>query len=145
MEAQKIFIEYLKKNDLKNTPERMIILQEILRMDNHFEAENLFEHIKALNIKVSRASIYRTLDLLVQCDLVNKINFDNSCYFYETTTNKSSHDHFICNKCGKIIEFYFQELEDIHKKLIKRYKVNINEYSHQIYGLCRDCKHKKNN
>jgi Fur family ferric uptake transcriptional regulator len=145
MQAQKIFIEYLKKNDLKNTPERMIILQEILKMDNHFEAENLFEHIKAMNIKVSRASIYRTLDLLVQCDLVKKINFDNACYFYETTMNKSSHDHFICNNCGKIIEFYFPELEDIHKKLIKKYKVNINDYSHQIYGLCSDCKNKKNN
>jgi len=143
MEAQKIFIEYLKKNDLKSTPERMIILQDILKLDKHFEAENLFEHIKTMNIKVSRASIYRTLDLLVQCGLVNKINFDNSCYFYEMTMNKSSHDHFICNECGKIIEFYYTELEKIHKKLIKKYNLYINNYSHQIYGLCSDCKLKK--
>ena len=143
MEAQKFFIDYLKQNDLKNTPERMIILQEILNLDKHFEAENLFEHIKTMNIKVSRASIYRTLDLLVQCGLVNKINFDNSCYFYETTMNKSSHDHFICNKCGNIIEFYYPELENIHKKLTEKFDLYINDYSHQIYGLCKDCKKKK--
>jgi len=145
MEAQKIFFEYLKKNDLKSTPERMIILQEILKLDKHFEAEKLFEHIKTMNIKVSRASIYRTLDLLVQCGLVNKINFDNSCYYYEMTMNKSSHDHFICNECGKIIEFYYPELESIHNKLIEQYKVNINDYSHQIYGLCEECKKQKIN
>jgi len=144
MEAQKIFIDYLKQNDLKNTPERMIILQEIIKLDKHFEAENLFEHIKTMNIKVSRASIYRTLDLLVQCGLVNKINFDNSCFYYETTINKSSHDHFICNECGKIIEFYYPELENIHTKLIEKFELDINDYSHQIYGLCKECNQKKN-
>ncbi|MCK5033897.1 MAG: transcriptional repressor, partial [Calditrichia bacterium] len=60
MEAQKIFVDYLKQNDLKNTPERMVILQEVMKLDKHFEAEDLFEHIKSINIKVSRASIYRT-------------------------------------------------------------------------------------
>jgi Fur family transcriptional regulator, ferric uptake regulator len=145
MEAQKILFEYLKQNDLKNTPERMIILQEVMKLDKHFEAENLFEHIKTMNIKVSRASIYRTLDLLVQCGLVNKINFDNSCFYYETTINKSSHDHFICNECGKIIEFYYPELEDIHKNLIEKFDLSISEYSHQIYGICKDCKQQKNN
>ena len=139
MEAQKIFIEFLKQNDLKNTPERMIILQEILKLDKHFEAENLFEHIKTMNIKVSRASIYRTLDLLVQCGLVNKINFDNSCFYYETIINKSSHDHFICSKCGQIIEFYYPELENIHSKIIDEYGIQIEDYSHQIYGLCQNC------
>ena len=124
MEAQKYFIDYLRQNDLKNTPERMIILQEIMKLDKHFEAENLFEHIKSMNIKVSRASIYRTLDLLVQCGLVNKINFDNSCYYYESTINKSSHDHFICNECGKIIEFYYPEIENIHKKIIEKFELD---------------------
>ena len=59
--------------------------------------------------------------------------------------NKSSHDHFICNECGKIIEFYYPELKDIHEKLIEKYKVNIYDYSHQIYGLCSECLNKKNN
>ena len=145
MEAQKLFVDYLKQNDLKNTPERMVILQEVMQLDKHFEAENLFEHIKTMNIKVSRASIYRTLDLLVQCGLVNKINFDNSCFYYESTMNKSSHDHFICKECGKIIEFYYPELENIHKKLIEKFELNISEYSHQIYGTCKDCKQQKNN
>jgi Fur family ferric uptake transcriptional regulator len=123
----------------------MVILQEVMQLDKHFEAENLFEHIKTMNIKVSRASIYRTLDLLVQCGLVNKINFDNSCFYYESTMNKSSHDHFICKECGKIIEFYYPELENIHKKLIEKFELNISEYSHQIYGTCKDCKQQKNN
>lgn len=140
MEAQKIFVDYLKQNDLKNTPERMVILQEVMKLDKHFEAEVLFEHIKSINIKVSRASIYRTLDLLVQCDLVNRINFDNTCFYYETTMNKSSHDHFICTECGKIIEFYYSEIEKIHKNITDKFELDISEYSHQIYGKCKDCK-----
>lgn len=140
MEAQKIFFDYLRKNDLKNTPERMLILQEVMKLDKHFEAENLFEHTKSISLKVSRASIYRTLDLLVQCGLVNRINFDNTCFYYEATINKSSHDHFICTGCGKIIEFYYSEIENIHDKLIDEYKLDISEYSHQIYGKCKDCK-----
>lgn len=139
MEAQKIFVDYLKKHELKNTPERMVILQEVINLDKHFEAENLFEHIKSINIKVSRASIYRTLDLLVQSGLVNKINFDNSCFYYETTINKTSHDHYICTECGKIIEFYYSEIEGIHEKLRNKFGLEINEYAHQIYGKCKDC------
>ena len=120
----------------------MVILQEVIKLDKHFEAENLFDHIKSINIKVSRASIYRTLDLLVQSGLVNKINFDNSCYYYETTVNKASHDHFICTECGKIIEFYYSEIEGIHNKLSSEFGLEIIEYAHQIYGKCRDCKTK---
>jgi Fur family ferric uptake transcriptional regulator len=139
MKAQNKFIEYLKKHDLKNTPERMVILHEVMKLDNHFEAENLLEHIKSINIRVSRASIYRTLDLLVHCGLVNKINFDNTCFYYETTMNKTSHDHFICTECGRIIEFYFSEIEDIHEKVIDKYELEIIEYAHQIYGKCKSC------
>lgn len=143
MEPQKIFLDFIKQNDLKNTPERMVILQEILKLNKHFEVENLIEHIKKMNIKVSRASIYRTLDLLVQCGIVNRINFDTSCFYYEITTNKSSHDHFICKECGKIIEFYYPEIENIHKNIVKSHEIEIDNYSHQIYGTCKDCNQKR--
>lgn len=139
MDAQNIFVNYLQKNDLKNTPERMIILKEVLKLEDHFEAENLLDHIKSFNLKVSRASIYRTLDHLVQCGLVKKINFDSTCSYYENVVNKSGHDHFICSVCGKIIEFYNNKIEKIHDSLIKNHNVEINDYSHQIYGKCKNC------
>lgn len=139
MESEKLFAEYLHKNDLKNTPERMVILQEIMKLEKHFEAESLLDHFKNQQIKISRASIYRTLELLVKCGLINKINFNNNRFYYEPIINKKCHDHFICTNCGKIIEFYDLEIENIHQRLKQSSKVNISEYTHQIYGKCKEC------
>ncbi len=136
---QKLFSEFLKKNNLKNTPERMIILQEILKLKTHVEAESLLDHFKSLGVKISRASIYRTLELLVNCALVKKTQFNNNCYYYEPIINKERHDHFICRGCGAIIEFYDEELKNIHLRLKNNYNLIIDDYTHQIYGKCEDC------
>ena len=137
--ADKIFCDYLKRKDLKNTPERMIIMQEIIKIDNHFDAEAILDHFKKVDIKISRASVYRTLDLLISCGLVRKVNFNNSSYQYESIINKDKHDHFICVKCGKIIEFYDEELKNIHLRLKNKYKMEISDYIHHIYGKCAEC------
>lgn len=138
-QPQKIFSEYLKKNNLKNTPERMIILQEILKLKTHVEAETLLDHFKSLSVKISRASIYRTLELLVSCNLVKKTLFNNNSYYFEPIIDKKSHDHFICRDCGKIIEFYDEELGNIHLRLKNNYNITIDDYTHQIYGKCANC------
>ena len=139
MDAIKIFSDYLRKKELKTTSERLTILQIILHMDKHFDADNLLLQIKHQNKKISRATIYRTLDLLVDCGLVNKINFGSNSYRYEPNLEVGVHDHFLCIECGKIIEFYDEELELIHKRLNEKYKLKILDYTHQIYGKCSDC------
>ena len=139
MEITKVFFEYLRNNDLKITPERITILNEVLKIDKHFEANTLFLHLLTDNIKISRATIYRTLELLVDCGLVKKIHFGKTGWFYEPNIEPKSHDHFLCTNCGKIIEFYDNELNLIHKKFADENKLIVNDYSHQLYGKCSEC------
>jgi len=141
-DATKIFLQFLKENDLKNTPERMIIMQEIVKLDDHFDAETLLDHFKKVDIKISRASIYRTLELLVNCGLIKKVNFNNNSYHYESVNQENEHDHFICLKCDQIIEFYDEDIKNIHSRLIGKYNIYIKDYIHQVYGICAECKNK---
>lgn len=133
------FAEYLKSKDLKNTPERNIILQESLNLEKHFEAETLVFALRSRNYKISRATVYRTLELLVDCGLFKKLQFRNNSWLYEPSLEASMHDHFKCLKCGKIIEFYDEKLSRIHETLENEFDFKIEFYSHLLYGICKNC------
>jgi Fur family ferric uptake transcriptional regulator len=140
--AGKIFQEYLKKRELKNTPERYTILDEIVKMQKHFEVDALLVQLRIKNKKISRATIYRTLDLLIDCGLVTKVNFNAPAPrpFYEPVAGLTKHDHFICQECGKIIEFYDQRIKKIQLQLQTAYGLDVVYYSYHLYGRCADCK-----
>jgi len=140
MDVVKIFTEYLLKRDLKNTPERATILNEIEGINQHFEPDTLLFRLKNKHVKISRATIYRTLELLLDCGLVKKNIFENGITLYEKNFGTHAHDHFLCMQCGKIIEFFDQDLNKIHVRLAKKHEFLITDYSHQIYGRCKNCK-----
>jgi Fur family ferric uptake transcriptional regulator len=144
----KIFYNYLKKRELRNTPERFTILAEIDRMQAHFEADTLLLRLKTRHKKISRATIYRTLDLLLDCGLVRRINFNapapHTLYESVTSAGLAGHDHFICQQCGKIIEFYDQRLKKIQLDLQAAYHMEVLHYSYHLYGRCGACKKKRN-
>jgi len=140
MDVNTIFTEFLRKNDLKFTPERITVLDEIREADQHFEPDNLLIRLKSKNLKISRATIYRTLELLVQCGLIKKNIFADGKSIYEKKFGTRAHDHFLCVHCGRIIEFYDRDLDKIHKRLAEEHDLAIQEYSHQIYGLCQSCR-----
>ena len=133
------FTGFLHRKDLRATPERMIIAREIFLTDTHFNAEDLYIHLHNKNHKISRATIYRTLELLVNSGLIRRTVFDHHTTSFEKYLDKKDHGHFICTQCGKIIEFFDQRLELIHQALEKKYTVTINNHTHQIYGKCKDC------
>jgi Fur family transcriptional regulator, ferric uptake regulator len=137
-EAIKKFISYLKNNKLKVTHERKKILEEILKFHDHFDAESLYLKFKNENIDISRATVYRTLDLLVDCEILSRIKFSNNINQYEQIWGYAHHSHIICKNTGKVIEFIDDRIDQITKEIAEKY--NLTDYKHnfKIYAVCNE-------
>lgn len=136
---KEIFGDFLKGKDLKLTPERIVILQEISVLKRHFDVESLYITFKNKGLKVSRASIYRTVPLLVECGLLEEIKTIDKHSYYEYIYGKEHHDHLICLGCGKILEFYSEKLERLQDEVCKREKFSGVRHLLEIQGYCRKC------
>lgn len=137
-----IFQDFLAGRGLKLTKERMAVLREIFSIHGHFEPEVLYIRIKGSGIKASRASVYRTLSLLVESGLVERISRTEKGNVYEHTFGHKHHDHMVCTACGTVIEFYSEDLEDIQKSVCSAYNFDGSSHTLEIRGLCRKCRKK---
>jgi len=133
------FEGFLRSKKLKLTGERMEILATIFRKDAHFDAEELHSELKAMGRDISRATVYRTLDLLVQCGLVRKSSLGSSHANYEAAHENEHHDHLICLNCNKVFEFYRADLETLQEAICQERKFKSLHHSLQIFGLCAEC------
>jgi Fur family ferric uptake transcriptional regulator len=145
-EVNKIFIAYLEKKDLRKTPERFAILEEIYTRGGHFNAENLYIDMTKKNYRVSRATVYNTLELLVDCDLVTKHQFGDNLAQYEKSYGYKQHDHLICTTCHRVIEFCDPRVQNIQTMVSELLKFNIVHHSLVFYGECQreNCENKPN-
>ncbi len=142
-EAKTIFSQYLERHSFRKTPERYTILEEIYRRNDHFDAEALYIHMKAQNYRVSRATVYNTLDLLVNCDLVTKHQFGKNTARYEKSYGYRQHDHIICVECGKVLEFCDPRIQQIKDVMGDLMNFDITHHSLNLYGQCNiNCEHK---
>ncbi|MCB0278410.1 MAG: transcriptional repressor [Calditrichaeota bacterium] len=132
--AVKIFKNYLKKNNLKMTQERMLILEEVFSTHEHFEADELLERMKKKSLNVSRATVYRTLDVLTNCNLVAKDNFGGATAKYEHIYGHKHHDHIICIDDDTIIEFYDERIEKLQEEIAAKHGIKITHHVMQIFG-----------
>lgn len=139
MEKQK-FREFLTTKGLKLTKERDEILNEILIMKKHFDPEELFIRLKAKGSKVSRASVYRTIPLLIESRLIEEVERIDRHAHYEKVSENRHHDHMICMKCGKIIEFYSPTLEMLQDEICQKEKFKGIRHSLEILGYCEKCR-----
>jgi Fur family ferric uptake transcriptional regulator len=137
------FTIYLKRKGLKMTRERRLILREIFSSDDHFEAEDLLMRFRSRREKVSRATIYRTFDLLHSAGLIKKSDFGENHYHYERSFGHEHHDHMICRRCGKVIEFNYPELEELKEKVCEESEFEMTSHSLQIFGYCKACRKKR--
>ncbi len=133
------FEAYLRSKKLKLTGERMEILAAIFQKNAHFDAEELHAELKQQGRDISRATVYRTLDLLVQCGLVRKSSLGSSHANYEAAHEDEHHDHLICLNCNKVIEFYRPELERLQDDICHEQHFKPLHHSLQIFGLCSNC------
>ncbi|MBL7997285.1 MAG: transcriptional repressor [Candidatus Kapabacteria bacterium] len=140
------FAEFLKKKMYRNTQERYKVLDRIAALDKHFNADELYIHMSLLGDRISRATIYSTLDLLTACGILVKHTFQGDSAHYELTSRKPHHDHLICTECKRIVEFNLDSMREIQTAVASTYGLNALSHSLQIFGVCDDpmhCEHKQ--
>jgi len=136
------FGAFLQEQGLKLTSEREALVREIFSIHYHFEADELLFKMKQNNVKISRATVYRTLELLVKSGLVRRVHLGEDHYHYEHVSGNSHHDHLICTACGAVIEFHDEELEQRQREICERKKFTPTFHNLQILGLCDACRRK---
>ena len=133
------FKEALKKEGLKYTPQRIAVLEEIIKDKGHRESEEIYLALKKSGQHVSRATIYRTMDILVNNGFARKMNLGDGRARYESKVNSPHHDHLVCMDCGLIVEFMDQKIEDLQDKIAIQYNFQLKQHIHQLFGLCKKC------
>ena len=143
-EVKKIFTAFLKKKKLRKTPERFAILDEIYGRKDHFDVDSLYVTMQDKNYRVSRATVYNTLDLLVECDLVTRHQFGQSQSQYEKAFGFRQHDHLICTDCNKVVEFCDPRIQNIQNTVGELLQFEVIHHSLLLYANCikKDCEKK---
>jgi Fur family transcriptional regulator, ferric uptake regulator len=136
------FQQFLAGQGLKLTNERAALVREIFSTHYHFEADELLFKMKEKSVKISRATIYRTLELLVKSGMVRRVHLGEDHYHYEFVSGNSHHDHLICTTCGSVIEFNDPALEARQREICERKKFTPTFHNLQILGVCDACRRK---
>lgn len=135
------FKRKLAENNYKLTKQREMILETILTKENwHFTAEELFSAVRKKDKDIGMATIYRTLELMQNLNIVHVLDFNDDSRKYEIYLEETHHHHLICKNCGKLIEFSDQDINYFESELEEKYGFEITEHKLRFYGYCNKCK-----
>ncbi|MCW8858826.1 MAG: transcriptional repressor [Deltaproteobacteria bacterium] len=133
------FNECLRHKGLKNTSQRMIILETFLGSKSHYSTEDLYLKLRKDHPKIGYATIHRTLKLFAECGIAIELNFGDGQTRFEPLRANHHHDHLVCTSCGKVIEFTEPQIEDLQAQVAAAHGFVIKRHRHELYGLCSNC------
>jgi Fur family ferric uptake transcriptional regulator len=137
-DVKEVFINYLKEHAHRITNERFLILDAALDMEGHFDADELFFKMKNDYLKVSRATVYKTLELMSECNILTKHNFKGDRTRFETKYGRNIHYHIICVSCNKILEFEAPKIEQLQDKVCKENNLVSIDHTLQVFATCNE-------
>ncbi|HNP48708.1 MAG TPA: transcriptional repressor [Bacteroidia bacterium] len=148
-EVRRIFTQYLEKHGHRKTAERYSILDEVYQSNEHFDVDSLYTLMKDKGYQISRATIYNTIELLLDSELVTRHQFGKNLARFEKSYAYKQHDHLICQDCEHVFEFCDPRIQQIQSMMGDILKFDITHHSLNLFGKCREleekgsCKHKK--
>jgi len=133
------FLQFLRTRGLRVTQERLALFEEIFAQHKHIDAEELLAAMKTRDLKISRATVYRNLDLLVDCGLVRKQRLGRDRFLYEHVHGGQHHDHLVCTGCGRVVEFVSPGIVALQAEICRAHGFVPSRHTLQISGLCNQC------
>jgi Fur family ferric uptake transcriptional regulator len=135
---RKALARYLEDHNLKRTRQRDVILDAFLAAKGHVSSEDLYQTIRKKNPRIGYTTVYRTMKLLVEAGLAEEHHFDDGVARYEI--EQEHHDHLVCTRCGRIVEFECELIEKTQTEIAEKYGFRILRHRHELYGHCSDCR-----
>lgn len=133
------FLAFLRQEGLRVTPERLLLVDEVYAQHGHVDAEELLRALRARGVKISRATVYRNLDLLVRCGLVRRYRLRDDRFLYEHVHGGLEHDHLVCTDCGRVVEFLSPAIAALQNEICRAHGFVPRRNTLQITGTCLAC------